>query len=1546
MISPLQRYLLLVSLTSPLLRDAVANSDATSSNTPRQVNDNKDAGTEGTRKLLDLGNLLPNDDDSLFGEQAPTEEVDEESSTTGENSIIEVITDEDDQSELTPPGPAVEVQDPEAAENDYQDTAGNAISTTEESLVGEDEAPTDLGESNLEDTQQTPPSPEPLKPETEVPEGELQEGTASQVEAETVGEDDLVPVPDYLPKPGDFERLNLLLVNTVIHLGDADIEEELLFQPIEVSMRDLQCSQVSFEDIALDSDERTNQTVSINFALVNLGIVCEFDFRWSYIFLSGSGHASVEIGDSSVTAEMKLMSENFQHHPPANATIQKCETDINILGLDFSGNVAAQIFNLFESSIIGVLDEELNTKICVELKDIGADMITEALDAGLGFVEPFLEPVEAWRTNISFPELTMEVPEDVDLVSWTDEDGGIGEFLGGALDQIDDTMGSLVKDDSIEYETPLFFPNGTQYPDGYDLGINALLRNYLLDDTRAFSLEEEIILYEGINTFTDTTLKLKQVKIVGLDTFTHFEPFTRVGNFTLQNALSWESLSLEAVLEMEVKASPLEDSIIRDAERVEPYFEEMTISVGVDDLVTGISVMVAFDPMKTAGVQIGSVLDLMTMLPCMAASLHDFVLAGLTVSIGNIHIPTIEGLVSKGVDRLLIDAVDLGFYMLNGPLLEAIPSFFETFVRDMVNDMFKQIQCPEFILPEEDSMVDLRDLILSPGEAKAAGALGKAQYGDLTHTIYGIGQNLWQEVNSDGTLGLNDFLISPLTEATSEESGLLRFPDRLYNFTTEGYDQVEFKTLVTRFEFAFYDLRVDNLDTVVHPMAIFQPVDHPYITQSTVNMGPLEDRHLNVSINMVMALDIVDSPLAMNNVINLGFSVASVEFFFELMTMLSTTKMLNFQLIDALNFDCMLNMMRRPEMNETGYAISDGGDQALQIRKLLARVSDLKLGIDCIECSPGMATFPEMVDIFDKHKVTDILGYRIPMFVEEIAISDALHATFDRWIYEAPYYCPSHEDYNYDYSRPEEWATPEFSDLSVEASDTIFFTSFALAEVAIVLLSETHYPWNLSSLEPLSTQEAFAPEEGSDMIDWTSLSADFDLLADDARAYLGENRTDEKTKITDLGINHLIRNFLVDTDGVVEIMDFLPGDGLEFSVEGVIIFFHSIKIRGLDTFTRFDVLKPIAPQTILNSMHLRYLEIEVTVSTGSRTDPPQQIVSKLEFKDLNATVPLFAAFDRNKFNELELGHFLMADKIFDCILSVADTITFPQFLMSIGNFSVPTFEGFLPESSKALRESISEVYEKYAARALKAIPVMFDVTARQFVNTYIADYIDWATCSHIVEDAQNRTLPGETPYPFTDFVDLRELIMYKPDAMEYGALGENTYGTLISSLLYPLQEDILWVNPKTNMSTNLNYALQTATSLIFGENGTLAFPGNLIEPFELIVEVGAFMANVSFGLGDLRIENLDTMGDPLSFLKPVRSNKFELSNSVGAGLGGRPLRFSMRVAINMLMVDGNTGRKLEDITIPDLILACISNFFAAAVFRYWPQWSIKTFATT
>jgi hypothetical protein len=62
--------------------------------------------------------------------------------------------------------------------------------------------------------------------------------------------------------------------------------------------------------------------------------------------------------------------------------------------------------------------------------------------------------------------------------------------------------------------------------------------------------------------------------------------------------------------------------------------KKMKISIGVDDLVTDISVMTADETTK---LQVGSVLELMTMVPCVAKRLCTTLpLAGLNVSIGDI----------------------------------------------------------------------------------------------------------------------------------------------------------------------------------------------------------------------------------------------------------------------------------------------------------------------------------------------------------------------------------------------------------------------------------------------------------------------------------------------------------------------------------------------------------------------------------------------------------------------------------------------------------------------------------------------------------------------------------------------------------------------------------------------------------------------------------------------------------------------------------------------------------------------------------------------
>jgi hypothetical protein len=1315
------------------------------------------------------------------------------------------------------------------------------------------------------------------------------------------------PAPSSAPRPSDFAGFNRLLTNTIIKLPDTDINEMLLYQYLSISLRDLECKKLKFDDIRLTQDFRDPTEAGVGLSIVGLGLQCSFDFQWSYIFLNGNGHAVVDVADSGAQFGLDFFSENFAIRPPHSATVTSCSTDINIQGIEFSGNIASEVYNLMEHLLLDVVDSLLNEKICVELNALGSGFLDELLLLVYDFISPFLEPVDDWRYDITYPEYNMFVPEDVELLSWNTEDSTLGSFMDAALDRLDEETTQMAPDPLAP--SGKTFPNGTEYPDGHDLGINVLLRKYLLDDKGTFLLDlgDSTNVFSTHDQLTNTNMSLLSLKVFGLDTFTDMQPLMRYGNHTLQNVLSWDYLAFEAVVKMEIVASTLEDSVIRDAHRVDPYVEEMVITIGVEDIELVVAVLVALDPARMYKMEMGALLEVMSMVPCVLEALHEVSLAGLNVSIGDIMIPTIDGLVSPGLDRVLVDAGEIAFFMFKGTVLQMLPNLFQSTVRDLLTGLLANVSCPEFKEFEEDSFVDIRDLLFSGEYAVEVGATGLAPYGDLASTVYGIAEGMWEEEELDGVLGINGYVIGPLTNSTSGVEGTISIPGVLYNFTTNEENQLEFKTLVNRFEFSMFDLRIENLNTIMHPMAVLQPVNHPYITESTVNIGPLDGAPLNVTVGMHMSLDIADSPLAMNNTLSVGLSVASIELFLELLTMISTNNLLNFQLGDGLDVNCYFATLPAPDLDLKGYRVKGSKQLGIEVRKFLAKMSDLRLSIDCQYCNHGFEALSEMVDVFDRSGVTDILSYRIPLVLEEFAISETMQVHFDRWVFNAPYACPHRAESKTMYTSPSSWETPEFSQLSVETSDTIFFSAIVAGQLGLYLVMETHSLWKRNETDPMSGQRRFVAPEGSSILDWTNLLDTIDTVANDVRNYFGGPQLDEESGEEDLGVNLLIRDYLADEDGTVDILKLFGDEPLDFKVEGVVVMIHAISVRGLDTFTRFDLLKPIAPQTVLNSIHLKELAIDLKFSIKSSVTPQQIVTGSFKFKDLNATIPLFAAIDLNFLRDLEVGHFMLGGKIFPCFMAAAVDIHFPQALITLGEFLAPVFVGFLPETQRALNKSLAETYELYGGTVMKAVPVMFDVTARAFVNTYIKDYLKGkAECTHIRDWSFNETEPGEVPYAFDSFVDFRELFLVEENATQLGARGKATYGDTFRSLTLPITKELLGTDPKTGLS-NINGLVGMATKFFFNESGSVVIPGNIFASDALDFDVGSMLLNASFSIGDLHIQNIDSLGEPLQVLTPVYMEPLFVDNSVGIGLNNRPLRASLRLTIELL-----TFKKIDD----------------------------------
>merc|ERR1712226_1779284 len=102
-----------------------------------------------------------------------------------------------------------------------------------------------------------------------------------------------------------------------------------------------------------------------------------------------------------------------------------------------------------------------------------------------------------------------------------------------------------------------------------DMRVNVLLRDTVLENDRSiilnladFPFVGNGILFEEENRLTNTKIILNTIKLFGIDTFSRFQPLNPIGNYTVQNELSWEYINFEMDATVSIKASSAPDSMI------------------------------------------------------------------------------------------------------------------------------------------------------------------------------------------------------------------------------------------------------------------------------------------------------------------------------------------------------------------------------------------------------------------------------------------------------------------------------------------------------------------------------------------------------------------------------------------------------------------------------------------------------------------------------------------------------------------------------------------------------------------------------------------------------------------------------------------------------------------------------------------------------------------------------------------------------------------------------------------------------------------------
>lgn len=450
--------------------------------------------------------------------------------------------------------------------------------------------------------------------------------------------------------------------------------------------------------------------------------------------------------------------------------------------------------------------------------------------------------------------------------------------------------------------------------------------------------------------------------------------------------------------------------------------------------------------------------------------------------------------------------------------------------------------------------------------------------------------------------------------------------------------------------------------------------------------------------------------------------------------------------------------------------------------------------------------------------------------------------------------------------------------------------------------------------DPLSAEQLFAGTvpDGIELFDFTSTNGivnfGVDAVLKELDKRLGEVIRDDNGR-QDLGINVLMRSFLLDGDGYLTIpLDTAPvfqqDDVFVFEEASVTI--KEVRFKGLDTFTRIEALEIIGRQTLQNRLAVKSLEIEVEIELDLLTsEEPFQIVPmgpdgsdnptmsetlivKASVQNLDAAVAFFIAIDQGRFGDVQLGSLFHTSNIPQCLLSSLYAAEVTQLHLTVGDIDPPSIESLSSEGltriTTAAFEAITAMYEDLF---LEALPAIFDDTLRPLLNGMVRDYVGDGSSSgcplppDIIEDSPT--------------IDLRDLLLQPEDAAAANGLGTSPYGTLVG-MLKSLVDDAL-LTPKQDGTLPVNdLVVAPLTKQQSGAKGALTMPGEIFnEAVELnLADVKGMM---QLGIFDISLINIDSVAAPVKFLEPDGAHV--LNNRATFGGPPKTIRFSLGLLVTL-----------------------------------------------
>ncbi|KAL7549677.1 hypothetical protein ACHAWF_012940, partial [Thalassiosira exigua] len=1272
---------------------------------------------------------------------------------------------------------------------------------------------------------------------------------------------------------GDFADLNEILRGAVLRLPDAEFSRD----GANLKLSEVRCRDLSVGDLALNPRRSSATSVELDLKVVDLNMNCQARYSFSAWWLfggGGSGTADIRSSGNDATLAGRIQSPNLEKVPPEDIEVVKCNPSVYIDEVQFSnGGIFGAILNIFRGIVADFIESQARGVVCAELRDLVGD--AEGL---LRFAKEVLDEYKpngvVWdplssEENLSSLQLGggATSTDRADLLNFRDDGTKFAGWLESSVNQ-------AVRYLSSEAEDPA--------TGAVDMRANALLRRKVLDDDGALEIDSTdlssagrgAVFYEGHNRIAKTAIRFDRARMVGLDSLTSFQPLDGIGDYTFRNRLAWDYLGfrLHATIEMTPSTAP--DSIVEapGSARIE---EEVELFLGFDDVSAELSTISLFDRDLLRGVTLGSLLDRDDVLPCLLSTVVYAGVTSFSVDVADVRTPTMTGFVSPGTDRIFSSGMEAGFLAYEEIMLDAAHRYFQEEVRPILDERFVKSYVGDSACDPPDwsgsasDLVDFRELLLTPAEALDAGASGLEPYGNV---LSSFAMPYLKENVLRGEKFNADYL-GPFTESQSGTEGSLVYADTLFQYNNTAPSPL-YDSLVLKVS----DLRIHHIKMAAGPMDdVLHPVDWNKLSSSIgLDDAPnvFEHNGLTMEIQITVEIGGNDSPLRMQNTLDLTLSIPSSALSFEILANLKESAVINFSVFDVTNYQCWL------------ASLDDSLAKSLVLSELSLDVESFQFDSACVSCSsPGIGYLSEILHDLDIMGFNDIFQDDVVAMLVHMVMDYANSIDIHGLIHASHQHCPHHPSYDTEADADFPWpGLPELRNESVEAMiaiGTIAIQSTIIGTAKNHLLLED----DDGSDQNRTIQTDFP--EGSRIVNWTTLDEDLGdwarIAFEEVRDYLGGTLKDVQniTLTTDmpaenLQVNQLLREYVLDNDGVYV----LEIDGIGFDASDLELTLTKAKVVGLDSIVAFDPLISVSssPQTLKSVVQFEALSVTFEVDVLSAGEAKTMTVS-YEFTDVIAEVAIDVALDVNRLQDIHLGSIFDTRHIFPCAVSgvrILESSALDFRFQGVGN---PVIDGYFSLTHQDVQNISDKLFDTYRADLINGLPLVFNSTLREIMNAL----------SPAILDAASRQCGPPTSYAnSTDIIDFRDLLLSETMASSLGGRGDSPYSDIFRTIYDLMQRKVLQSDASNRPLINEMLRKFTNGSISFQEGNSFDKGGR--------IQMAGLDANFRVVVSNVAISGLNSVGDPLDIFRPTQEANV-LNNTVSFGVGSKPLQLSGKLLL-------------------------------------------------